>query len=509
MKHRQYCSRLGIKTFEDLEWGAFQQPQVDTARAPQAPVQHGERGVSVGGVEEIPNEGTVSTLVQKDWEVAAERQKIIAEQGKVVIAEEEIDRINYALVKEKDKVRILYGNSDIAGYKRIIGPEADSIDLSPLTHLDLLLEAAAGGVDKFKEDVVRMSRAESECPELDLVIWLFEVEGSRTEIRCDDIKGERLRRKLNMDSLDALMARVNTRAPQTPKAQPPPATIQLNTPPSSRQPSPQQHRSEHRSPSVLPSVEDATQSTPAKLYTPCLDGKEYHHIATHLPGKNQVKQDDTPCIVQVGNTEEFRLWTWKDVQELGAKLCAVRKHPGKQDSEVAPCAREWQFHEPDKNALGVIKQLGGFANIKHKVHATLTRWNAKEKKPFTNSVLVSIADPEVWGKVINARKTSNYNYEGPLRCSISEFQANGGKLKAAMAAVQRDTEGGEEFYKYKHNPKDERGLTPRGKSREWTPVDTDTVDELDKLRLAFAELVERVALLENKTGSPVEEDETY
>ncbi|KAH5617330.1 hypothetical protein HBI23_258600 [Parastagonospora nodorum] len=74
-----------------------------------------------------------------------------------------------------------------------------------------------------------------------------------------------------------------------------------------------------------------------------------------------------------------------------------------------------------------------------------------------------------------------------------------------MPKLQQDTEGGKAFYDHKNQP----GSKPRGKSREWTPVDTDTVDELDKLRLAFAELVERVALLENKTGSPVEEDETY
>ncbi|KAH5617502.1 hypothetical protein HBI23_255470 [Parastagonospora nodorum] len=87
----------------------------------------------------------------------------------------------------------------------------------------------------------------------------------------------------------------------------------------------------------------------------------------------------------------------------------------------------------------------------------------------------------------------------------SEFKANGGRHKAAMAKVQQDTEGGKAFYDYKNQP----GSRPRGKSREWTPVDTDTVDELEKLRLAFNELFKRVALLENNTGSPVEEDETY
>jgi hypothetical protein len=61
---------------------------------------------------------------------------------------------------------------------------------------------------------------------------------------------------------------------------------------------------------------------------------------------------------------------------------------------------------------------------------------------------------------MDVRKMSNYNYEGPLRCSISEFQANGGKLEAAMAALRQDTEGDKAFYDYKNQP----GSRPRAKS---------------------------------------------
>ncbi|KAH7061036.1 hypothetical protein BKA63DRAFT_497697 [Paraphoma chrysanthemicola] len=438
-------------------------------------------------------------------------------------------------------------------YEMAIEPDC-GMKLAPQGHIKALdkrvaTAVAAGQANKsdiaeeFSKKLVRV--LESNTFANKRVIWRLEFEGERYGLNCPQMKHREFCAKLGIESFEKLklggtqqpkedIARVSQRqvqqgnnavpegqgkenpstaAPvkpqqkQNPTSQPP-----LPTPSSSPEPSVEQHRAQRRSSSVVPSVESPAPTTtdanqaPTKLYTPCVDGKEYHHIATHLPYKYQKKRDDTPCIVQVGDTLEFRLWTWGDVQRLRAKPCAAMEEFDEQDEGGS--AEEWQFHKPDEAALAVVENAGGFRKIPHTVHAMLTRWN-KHEDTFTNSVLVSVDDTTVWKEILEARKKKNYTYEGPLRCSVSEFTKKGGKYAAAMEKLQRDTEAGAKFFEYKSalNGKKKSRATGRAREREWTPV--DAVEAIERLERHCAGLLERVVVLEGKISSPVRGEEKF
>jgi hypothetical protein len=184
---------------------------------------------------------------------------------------------------------------------------------------------------------------------------------------------------------------------------------------------------------------------------------------------NQKAKYDTPCIVK-GGPHQYELWKWKDVES---------------HASVKECARDQQFHAPDKDMVHYIGKKLGFNSPKCKVITVLT--HKRGVNSFVNTVMISIDDENIWRNALERRENNN---KGPLQCCITDYQTYNGEYSVAMEHLQ-DTQDVRDFLIYRKAKDDAKRSESRSKSRGLTPLHADREELLRKVREeAFEEVRE-------------------
>jgi hypothetical protein len=474
---KKYCPDLGITNLDELEARA-RDVQDDHPPVAQA---HSAAIIS----EDTPK--TTGNIYFTEAELFHKRANIIKETGKVVIASEKVKGVDYYLVQCTDDVPIIEKTNDTESYKKCIaadGEDDKEEGFAPLSHIRKLEKYAEKGLDSFKESVKGARLAKNDHPTLDFEIWLFRIQDSLIELRCysNDV-GEQLLDMLGLSDIVQLTTALNPAKDSQPAIPDPPSSSDVSFP---------QQRTD---PAERFETLESTEAVPARtgdFYKPGDGSGRHHYFATHVGDGSKIK-DATPCIVQnVDKEDSYRIWSWKQVKDLGAEDHTVTYKFNKRQKKAYPSSRR-QFHLPDKEGIGRLKGWG-LEPTDFSVITTLT-WRVEARKrrrrerktagnrdgyEYYNSVLFTIPDttnPDATKKkqlLLNYRKQQDYNYEGPFRCSISKLRELAGNQVAdqkAIEGLQLDTEAGEGYSRYWQRRQEDlkNRKKSRVRSKKWFP----------------------------------------
>jgi hypothetical protein len=331
--------------------------------------------------------------VEYDPLIYERQQYYIAHTGRVIIAEEDFDDVTYILVQEEANVRLMADTPETWQYKSFIGPDIDSEELTPPSHMVRLLGLADEGIDIFRKKIQGIRRVNNECrTTLNVEIWLFKLSDHFTELRCEAGKGQDLLRKLRLPNFDGFSQFLHS-----------------TTPPGS----PLQQ------PGCSANVQDSAE----------FNSGESHVLAADMPCKHQKEPyDDTRCIVYSAPEKQYRMWTWGHARTIYRSL--------------RPCGPNQQLHKPDEPLLNWIEEHRWFQANDYDVITTLT-YKCTDTY-FVHTVLVKIKDGKKWQQLLAMRTNGD---TGPLRCSKSRFIRAGGKEALVLNALQLDTEDGKAYHK--------------------------------------------------------------